>query len=142
MTVFSYGSSLEYVIEAHPTTEVFPLLSSGELRLSPHGLYVGSGEYFSPVYDMGQLLEFNGILFLSEQNYSTSISKMQFRYSEYVAPVMSNKNLPWTSEEYPSETDYSWGENGTLPWIELENEPLESSIMLRYIQWKITLRGA
>jgi hypothetical protein len=140
---------MEFVREEHSTTEIFPAVVSGMIRLSPKGLWEGQGTYESPVVDLGEIWVFSGVAWQSIEEFGTYIDindtlpkTIQVRYHDYAAPVRGDHGLDWNNEESPHTDDPGWGKHGSIEWIDFENgATLASGIDIRYIQWRARLVG-
>lgn len=139
MATFSYGSSVELVLEEHDTIET---TQSGWYRLSPHGLWDGTGELISGVIDFEVLTEFDGFSLVKEEKYNTSIEAIYIKYHGYAAPALNETETTWSSGQKPSTNDINWGTSGSISWEELPNGIPSSTIMLRYLQYRFVFRGA
>lgn len=148
MTIFSYGVAMEPVTEEKPRLQIWPATTSGYLRLSPQGLWFGQGTYTAPIVDLGEIYVFSGILWDSLEGFGTSIDTtiggmktLEVRYHDYYEPILNEAGLAWVDQELPYRLDSMWGTNGDIPWIEVENNNLVSGVMIRYVQWRATIRG-
>lgn len=150
MAVFSYGVAMEVVTEEHSRLQLWPAVASGMLRLSSHGLWAGQGTYTSPIIDLGEIYNFSGISWESEELFQTAIDTtvggvrtFEVRYHDYSAPVYNQAGYPWYDGQLSSPLDSMWGEEGALPWVPYENNDFTvTGVMIRYIQWRAVLRGA
>jgi hypothetical protein len=140
------GISMETVVEEHERTEVFPATDSGIIRLSPHGLWDGTGVYTSPVVDIGTVVTLSGVFWDSVESFGTSIDSrsglpktLELRYHDYAAPTINDTGYPWSDGQIPSDSDPFWGTSG-LEWVEWENDFRNTGVDIRYVQWRATLR--
>ncbi len=149
MARFTYGILLDYINQDNPMIELWPAIDSGFLRLSSEGLLNGEGTYTSPVVDLGEIYTLSGIAWDSEELYGTSIDAIaggnktfQLRFHDYYEPTLNIHGFPWSNQELPSSTDPMWGSSGSINWVDYQNYILTSGVMVRYVQWRTTLRGA
>jgi hypothetical protein len=146
MAKFTYGQELDYVNFDDPRIE---LTTSGELRLSSHGLWIGEGTYTSSVLDIGSVLPFSEVFWSGDNGSGAVVDTVtgnpltiEVRYHSYLSPVLNNRGEPWTTDRLPSDSDPGWGLTGSIPWILFENGVPISPVMVRYVQWRATIRGA
>lgn len=149
MTVFSYGVAMDPVTEDKPKIQVWPATESGYLRLSPQGLWFGQGTYTSTILDLGEIYNLSGISWNSEERYQTQVDTtlggvrtLEVRYHDYYQPGLNEVGFPWTPDNLAHVDDPMWGEEGAIPWVPYENNFVITGVMIRYIQWRATLRGA